>query len=209
MAKDITYHWGENNLLIELGNRTESRIKVLFLGEFLITTGMATVFLLQALPLKGSISHLVATFGAALLYILASFRFLSRMFNSESILLDKYELTIIRKTPFSKRSKHYSWECMGLLHYTGKLPKTAHPLKGNSFDYFGFETHEHLVQSLHHEGNLSFTYDDGYVVSFAYGVYSWDAEQMVRMMKLYTGNNLHLGPEWRQILQEFEVDDTQ
>ena len=29
------------------------------------------------------------------------------------------------------------------------------------------------------------------------------------MMKLYMGNNLRLGPEWKQILHEFEVDDTQ
>jgi len=208
MSKKITYHWGDSQLLISLGNRLQTRIKILFLAEFVFTTGMATIFLLQALPLSGKLAHWVAACGASVLYLMASYRLLSRMFETEKLLLDKNDLVIVRKTPFSIHSARYNWQNIGPLHYAGKGHKTDHPLKGHSFDYFGFETHEHLVQSLHHNGNLCFSYDD-YTVTFAKGVYSWDAEDMVYIMKLYVGNALRLGPEWEQMLQAQEMGDNQ
>ncbi len=85
--------------------------------------------------------------------------------------------------------------------------KTDHPLKGNSFDYFGFETQEQLIQNLHHEGNLYFDTQDGNRIFFAPCVYSWDAEKMVQMMRIYTDGSLKLGPEWDEMLQEQESDD--
>lgn len=208
MSKNITYHWGDSQLLISLGNRLQRRIKILFLAEFLFTSGMATIFLLQALPLSGKFAHWVAACGAALLYLMASYRLLSRMFETEKLLLDKNDLVIVRKTLFSLQSARYSWREIGPLHYMGKERKTDHPLKGHSFDYFGFETHEHLIQSLHHEGNLSFICN-GYTIRFARGVYSWDAEDMVYIMKLYVGDTLRLGPEWEQMLHAQEMDDNQ
>jgi hypothetical protein len=94
------------------------------------------------------------------------------------------------------------------LHYEGKGAKTDHPLKGKCFDYFGFETQEHLIQSLHHDGNMYFDTIEGRIY-FAAGVYSWDAEEMVQMMKLFIGPVLKLGPEWKEMLQEQEFDDVQ
>jgi hypothetical protein len=163
------------------------------------------VFLIRALPLSLGPVHWTIALGAALLYVLASYRLLSRIFYTERLLLDRYGINIIRRTPFMHHARYYDWNVMGPLHYTGKAKKTAHPLKGKSFDYFGFETHEHLIQSLHHEGNLCFTYDDE-MVSFARGVYSWDAENMVQIMKLYAGTSLRLGPEWERMLQEHEIE---
>lgn len=207
MAKrNITYHWGDRSLLITLGNRTHARIRALYLAEFLFTMGMATVFLLQSIPFRQTFVHWVAGIGASLLYLLAAHRFLARMFFSERILLDQQSLTIIRRTIFSKQIRRYDWRHIGALHYEGKGTKTDHPLKGNCYDYFGFETREHLIQTLHHDGNLYFDSFEGRVY-FASGVYSWNAEEMVQMMKLYIGNSLQLGPEWKEMLQEQEFDE--
>lgn len=115
--------------------------------------------------------------------------------------MDQHSLTLVKKTIFAQQVRRYDWRSVGMLHYEGKTPKTDHPLKGKSFDYFGFETQEHLIQSLHHDGNLYFDTLDGRVY-FGAGVYSWDAEEMVQMMKLYNGNSLQLGPEWKEMLQE-------
>ncbi|MBA3829455.1 MAG: hypothetical protein H0X33_11005 [Taibaiella sp.] len=205
MPKEITYHWGESHLLIKLGNRTERRIRVLFLSEFLLAVGMATIFFIQARPLTGGFVHILAAVGSMLLYLLASYRFLSRMFFTEKMLLDKNEFTIITRTPFSHKARSYRWSNVGPLHYIGMPAKTDHPLKGKAFDYFGFETHEHIIRSLHHDGNLCFNYGT-YTVCFARGVYSWHAEEVVRIMKLYIGPALKLGPEWERMLQEHEVD---
>ena len=59
---------------------------------------------------------------------------------------------------------------------------------------------------LHHEGNLYFDSMEGRIY-FAPGVYSWNAEELVQIMKLYIGSSLQLGPEWREMLQEQEFDD--
>jgi hypothetical protein len=201
MPDRIIYNWGDDHLQIQLGRRIETRIKALFWGEFIFTTGMATIFLLQALPISSNLWHVLASFGAAALYALASYRFISRMFFREEVWLDMEYLTLVTSTPFKRRIKRYEWPAIGPLHYTGKASKTDHPLKGNCYDYFGFETQERLVQDLHPEGNLYFNYG-GFSVRFARNVYSWDAEEMVRMMRIYAGSNLRLGPEWKRMIQE-------
>ncbi len=204
MAKrSITYYWGERSLLITLGNRTHMRIRALYVAEFVFTAGMATIFLVQSIPFRQTFMHWAACIGASVLYMLAAHRFLIRMFFTEQMLLDDHSLTIIKKTLFSQQVARYDWRQIGALHYVGKGAKTDHPLKGKSFDYFGFDTQEHLIQSLHHDGNMYFDTFEGRVY-FASGVYSWDAEEIVRMMKLYIGSNLQLGPEWKEMLQEHE-----
>lgn len=72
MKTEITYHWGNDHLLIKLGNRIEPRIRILFFIEFLVTSGMATIFLQQSLPLSISYTHWIAGMGSATLYILAA-----------------------------------------------------------------------------------------------------------------------------------------
>ncbi len=201
--RSITYYWGDRTLLIKLGNRTQPRIRALYVTEFLVTTIMATVFLVQSLPFKHTFVNWTATIGASILYVLSAYRFLSRLFFSERLLLDKQSLTLVKKTIFSQRVRRYDWRRIGTLHYEGKGTKTDHPLKGKCFDYFGFETQEHLIQSLHDDGNLYFDTLDGRVY-FASGVYSWDAEEMVQMMKIFIGSSLHLGPEWKEMLQAQE-----
>jgi hypothetical protein len=208
MHKEITYHWGEEHLRITLGNRIQTRIRILFWSELLATVGLATVFLVRSLPLTRSVINWVSGAGALLLYGLAIYRFLSRIFFHEEIILSRYALTIIQHTPFRKYRRRYDWRSIGPLHYAGKEKKTDHPLKGRNYDYFGFETHEHFIQSLYHDGNLYFNYA-GYPIRFARNVYSWDAEEMVNMMKIFAGNSLRLGPEWDSMLQEHEMGDTQ
>lgn len=187
-------------MLITLGNRTPVRIRALYLIEFIVIAGMATVFLLQSFPFRHTFIHWAACTGASILILVAAYRFLARMFFNEQIRLDEHSLTIIKKTLFSQRVSRYDWRHIGVLHYAGKGTKTVHPLKGKSFD-FGFEAHEHLIQSLHHDGNMYFDSFDGRVY-FASGVYSWHAEEIVRMMKIYIGSTLQLGPEWKEMLQE-------
>ena len=198
--RSITYYWGDQSLLITLGNRTNRRIRALYLVEFLFTASMATVFLLQALPLNHNFVHWASCIGASLIYLLAANRFLGRLFFTERLLLDQHSFTIIKKSLFSQNIKRYDWRQIGTLHYEGKGHKTDHPLKGMCYDYLGFETQEHLIQSLHHNGNLYFESNEGRVY-FASGVYSWDAEEMVQMMKIYIGSSLQLGPEWKEMLQ--------
>lgn len=204
--KKISYHWGDNSLLVNLGNRTEPRIKALFWIEFLLTTGWATIFLARAIPLGGDIINTLECTGAVILYLLASYRLLSRIFFSEKLILRPEVLEIITRTPFSYKARSFAWKHMGPLRYVGQDKKTEHPLAGKCYDYYGFETREKLIHRLHNEGNLYFNYG-GFPIRFGKSVYSWNAEEIVNMMKLFIGNKLLLGPEWAQMVQEYEVDN--
>lgn len=204
--KEIYYNWGADNLQIDLGNRVASRIKALFWAEFMLTTGWATIFLLRALPITSTLIDTLTAIGASLLYMFAAYRFLSRMFFKERLLLHADRLEIVTKTPFSFSSRSFEWQYMGPLHYVGQDKKTDHPLIGQCYDYFGFETQEKLIHQLHKEGNLYFNYN-GFPVRFGKGVYSWHAEEIVNMMQLYVGQKLILGPEWAQMIQENETGE--
>lgn len=202
----ISYHWGDNSLLINLGNRTEPRIKALFWIEFLLTIGWATIFMIRAIPLHGVIINTLECVGAVILYLLASYRFLSRIFYTEKLIIYPHVLEIVTRTPFSYKARSFEWENMGPLHYVGQDKKTDHPLAGKCYDYYGFETREKLIHRLHNEGNMYFNYG-GFPVRFGKGVYSWTAEEIVNMMRLYVGSRLSLGPEWEQMVQEYEIDN--
>ncbi|MEI8278486.1 MAG: hypothetical protein WCG87_01915 [Bacteroidota bacterium] len=201
MSREIKYRWGSEQLIIELGDRIQPRIKVLFIAEFLVTGGMATVFMLQSRPFSANWMHWVTGIGAACLYLVASYRFLSRILFREKLVLNHSELILIQTSLFVRKTIFYDWSMIGPLHYVGKDSKTDHPLKGQCYDYFGFETQEQLIQSLHQSGNLYFNYG-GFPIRFGQGVYSWHAEDVVRMMKLFRGEKLLLAPEWDHMLQE-------
>ncbi len=203
MKTKIRYCWGEDHLLIDLGNRTEPRIRILYWIEFLITVGIATIFLLQSIAMRADWMSLLAAVCIGVIYLLAAYRFFSRMFYKEKIIVTELQLVISRQTPFRKRFRNYEWKRMGVLHYKGKEDKTDHPLKGKCFDYFGFDTQERLVQDLHHDGNLYFSYE-GIPVRFARGIYSWHAEEIVRMIRLYSGSALRLGAEWKTLMEEID-----
>ncbi len=206
MAKDITYNWGRDHLLIDLGYRLEPRVRALFWAELTLTFSMASVFLMKAFPFSGQWMHWATGVGAVVLYLLAAWRFLSRMAYREQLLVENAHFTIIQTTFLKKQVHRYLWTEMGHLHYASNPKKTDHPLKGKHIDYWGFDTQEHVVQRLYQEGNLYFNYD-GYAVRFGRNIYSWHAEEIVRMICLYAGDRLHLGAEWRNLMQEHEWDD--
>lgn len=201
--KDIIYKWGEDHLMIELGNRIEPHMRVLLWMEFLFTISMASIFLRLSFPFALNLWHSTATIGAAALYILATYRFVTRMFCHEKVLLNKHDLVLVKHVPFACHMRHFAWKSISPLYYTGKQQNVMHQLRS----HIDFNIHAQRIQHLHHEGNLCFYYA-GYPIHFARNVYSWDAEEMVYMMQLYAGNKLRLSPEFEMILQAHEADDS-
>jgi len=205
LNEQIKYSWGADHLHIDLGNRIEPRIRMLFRMEFFVTTGMATIFLIESFRTSASLPHILVCIGAGVLYLLASYRFVSRIYYRESLLINNEVLIIQKKTPFGVLKRAYERDEIGPLHYVGKEDKTDHPLKGKCYDYFGFDTQEHLLQDLHHDGNLQFEYRDQ-PIRFGKGIYSWNAEEIVRMIRIFAGSSFRLGSEWALMMEETEWD---
>lgn len=205
MKKDIQYKWGEDHLEIDLGNRVEPRVKIILIVEFAVTVVMASVFLLRAFQVEHRLVASLLFLGACLLYILATYRLVSRIFFREKIIITSSHFTLINRTPFSKKTYSYDWRCIGTLHYIGKDIRTQHSLM-QSYDPFGLERHDKLAQDLHQDGNLLFTYKDE-PVRFARCIYSWHAEEIVRMIQLYTGSYLKLGAELEYLMEASEWEE--
>lgn len=85
----------------------------------------------------------------------------------------------------------YDIERVTNMQFRGKQHPTDHPLKGESFDYFGFQTEQELINTVHDEGNLSFDYD-GKTVFFGKSVPSWDAEDLAKTIRELTDNRLYI-----------------
>ena len=207
MAKqEITYNWGKDHLQIELGNRIQPRIRFLFIAEFILMLSIASSFLHEAIPVAGNFTHFMLCIGATIIYMLASYRFISRIFFKESLYITTNAITIVQYSPFYRNTRTFNWNSISPIQYYGKQAKTDHPLKGNSFDYFGFETQEQLIQSLHHKGNLCFVCEEERIY-FGRGIYTWDAEKIIRMIKLYVGPVMKLDEELDRMVTEFEQDN--
>ncbi len=196
--KGMVYHWGPDYLSVTLSSEMPRRIRWLLIAELLFITGAASIILVQAWSIHIAFLNYLCMAGAALLYFMASYRFISRLYYKEQMLVDAEGITLVYRTPFRRQLAFCPWEEMGPVRYRGMEAKTDHPLKGNSFDYLGFETHENLTRFIHHEGNLHFTFQ-GKVVPFGRALYSWDAEDLMRMIKIYSGDRLPLGPEWSRM----------
>lgn len=205
MKKSIQYKWGEDHLEIDLGNRVESRVKIILVVEFAVTVIMASVFLMRAFQIEQSIISPLLFLGACLLYGLATYRLISRISFNEKLVITQSHFTIIHKTPISKKTYSYDWRCIGTLHYIGKDIRTHHALQ-QSYDPFGLDREEKLAHDLHQDGNLFFTYKEE-PVRFARSIYSWHAEEMVRMMQLYTGSYLKLGAELEYLMATSEWEE--
>ncbi|HTN47398.1 MAG TPA: hypothetical protein VL098_13695 [Flavipsychrobacter sp.] len=201
---DIQYLWGEDRLEIDLGNRVASRIKMILCGEFVITVSMATVFLLRSFQVQMWGVGLLLGIGASVLYVLASYRLASRIYYREKIEITPHHFVLTTQTLISKKTYAYDWRCIGTLHYIGK--DIQNTCGSDCYDYLNFNKHELLLQDLHHSGNLFFTYKDE-PVRFARGIYSWHAEEIVRMIQLYAGNNLKLGAEWKHLIETSEWEE--
>ncbi len=205
MKQDIQYYWGEDRLEINLGNRVTPRIRMVLCVEFLITTSIAVLFFIRSFHILTWELRLVFATGAFLLFVLAAYRLLSRFRYHEKIIATQQNFMLQHKTMISSQTLVYDWRYMGLLHYLGKEVKKLHTAK--QYDYLNFSHQELLLQDLHQSGNLFFTYKDTELVRFARGVYSWDAEEIVRMIQLFAGGNIQLGSEWERLLESSEWEE--
>ena len=191
MKNDILYLWGKEDLQVILGNRIAPRIKIILGGEFLITIAMATVFLLRAFQIESIWIAWLLGLGAGSLYVLASYRFLSRFFFRERLKINTTHFTIIKQSLFYKKSFSYDWRCMGTLHYIGKDMPNNICDKYTCYDYLDFGRRDTFANDLHENGNLFFIYKEE-TVRFAKGIYSWHAQrqqpQARQRVAIFDGN---------------------
>jgi hypothetical protein len=183
----------DGELFIDLGNKLNRRVKTLFF--FGILSGIPIIYSGLSYSIEFiqiQMYWLAALFIAILIIgILVSYRYCIRILRSESLLITSDTFFLITSVFNRSFKKPYEIDKISELNYNGPAHKTDHPLKGQSFDYLGFDTQEKVIASVNDEGNLSFTYGDKQVY-FGRAVYSWDAEEINNAITSFTKGKLKI-----------------
>jgi hypothetical protein len=147
---------------------------LLFLKYFILEGEVDNIFVLLLLLLFPAGSFL------------AAYRFANKVIQSEKLIVSKNSLTIIKGGIFSAQKKVYDINLIENFRHLAQTPISKHPLAGESIDYLGFETGQHLANNLHGDNRLAFDYN-GSTIKFGENIFSWDFEQLEVIIYDVTG----------------------
>lgn len=155
-----------------LQRRTALRAKLLFLALGIVGLANAAGLLITAR------AGVLAAIIGAVFYGLVFWRYMARIGQGERLELSVNRLVIINdKKLFGATRNAYDVQKIQGLRYCGFRKSLDHPLKGQSFDYLGFQTTQQVVDAVVDDGNISFGYE-GREVHFGIGLPSWDAKEL-------------------------------
>ncbi|MBL7712166.1 MAG: hypothetical protein JNL13_06875 [Chitinophagaceae bacterium] len=151
------------------------------------------------------LSGLVLFLLMAALYGIAAYRFINKALMSEIILIDPAHLQLIRSGFLSKKVQSFNPKLIRQLSYLQRPEAPRHPLAGESFDYFGFQTQQQMINELHGDEKVSFVYE-GKTVSFGEHIYSWDFEEIEKIFKEFIGADFRFNEAFEAVFK-FETED--
>lgn len=122
---------------------------------------------------------------------------------SEILLISPASLQLTKSGFLSKKVQSFNPKLIKQLFYLQRKEVTKHPLAGESFDYFGFQTQQQMINELHGEDKISFEYE-GKTVAFGEHVYSWDFEEIEKIFKEYIGADFRFNEAFETV---FKLED--
>ena len=209
----------KDDTLIEFGNNLNIRIKILFFyfgvislfNVLLIFYDIYTdiwqikyinnSFLDPTCNTPFSTNEKLLSVFSLIIYSIIVFRFFKRINNKESILVTPDSLFVINVYLINRKITKYDIGEISSLMYCGVPNKTDHPLKGQSFDYLGFDSQEYVIRNVNNDGNISFVYNQKQI-NFGKEVYSWDAEKIDGIFNKITGGKLRIGNITNELSEE-------
>ena len=179
----------EGGKVVIMSRPFDTKDKLLYLiyaMAFIFTSLIFTwVFLYENMDLFGTLLIL----GFVLLSIVVFFRFFRRATEFEKLIIDATQLTIVKGSIFGNSKAFYELSKISNFSHLAKPVLTDHPLNGQSFDYFGFQTEQKVINEMHGDNRISFKYGDKYI-TFGKDVYSWEFEEIEIAIYNVSGNDL-------------------
>lgn len=124
-------------------------------------------------------------------------RFMRSANKAEQVFVNRTRLDIIELGLFKRKVASYDITKISNLRFNEKPQYSKHPLAGESFDYFGFQTEEKVIQDLFEDGRISFDYE-GKQVKFGKDAASWEFEELEILLYDVTGNDLRYTDEYEK-----------
>ncbi|MES2653991.1 MAG: hypothetical protein V4620_00270 [Bacteroidota bacterium] len=205
MEENLKFTETDSRLTIEIIPVIKPIEKVVFIVKSLfyvgIGVGLMAVLIFQMSDL-GLI--LVGFFAILAVYILIGRTYFNNTFYKEIIEVTKDDILVIDQYPFSKKIKTFPIAEISHIGFVGQRKYTQHPLDGNAIDFNGFATMEKEMQYLIKDGTIEIFYN-GAGRRFGKNLPSWDAEEIIKRITAFTGNNLNMDDKMEQMFEELNT----
>lgn len=175
--------------LITLSTALDTRAKVLHLCYFVVLFVSGTYSLRLVLEGFDNILALVigGLFGS--LTYTGAYRFANKAVTTEQILVTGGALTLIRKGIVMSTKRVFDVQKISGLRHLAQPTLTKHPLAGDVYDYFGFQTEQQVINDMHGDNQLAFDYA-GKTIKFGNNIPSWDFEELQSILLIITEKDL-------------------
>lgn len=188
IVKDV-----KDGKLISLSSPLDTKGKYLFLFYFIV------LFIGGIVSVRGVIKSItddeITWVGVVVLSVLAfglflgAYRFLNKAVESEKIFLDKTSFQLIHTGFLKFKVKTYEVSKVAKFRHLEKPEVPKHPLAGESIDYLGFQTEQIVINEMHGDNRISFSYS-GNSINFGQNVSSWEFEELEGLIYNMTGYDL-------------------
>ncbi len=134
---------------------------------------------------------------AAIAFFIAFYRFITRAMEVEIFFVNKQRLDIILASFFKTDRRSFLLADISDFKFLEKDRYEPHPLKGETFDYLGFQTEQQVIEDLHSEGRVSFVYY-GRQVRFGKELFSWEFDELEVLLYDLTGNDFRYPDKYEE-----------
>ena len=184
--------------LIRISTPFSSRTKLLdFFYAALFIIGAVGFVSLIATQWKDSIGATIIAILMIIACLVAFYRFINKATESEKLFVNQERLDIISSSLLKVDRKSFLVNEIHDFKFLEKERYEPHPLKGETFDYLGFQTEQQIIQDLHSEGRASFIYR-GRQVRFGKELASWDFSELEVLLYEITGNDFRYTDQYEQ-----------
>jgi len=179
----------QDGQLIRLSSPLNSRTR--FLGFFhalnFFAAAAGFTFLLFTHWRNSFIGSIIILF-CIVAFLIASFRFINKATETEKLFVNKERMEIIASGLLKIKKESFLLADISDFKFLEKQRYEPHPLKGETFDYLGFQTQQQVIQDLHSEGRAAFVYR-GRQVNFGKELVSWEFSELEVLLYELTGND--------------------
>ena len=148
---------GQNGKLVQLSSPLNNRVRILDLCYALKFLG-GTILSCYQLPdaVSYTIVGTIITLLGLVTSAIAFYRFINKATESERLFANEERIDILVSGLFKMQKRSFLISGISEFKFLEKERYEPHPLKGESFDYLGFQTEQAVIQDLHSEGRVSF-----------------------------------------------------
>jgi hypothetical protein len=190
MVTSFKIEHSNDGKIIKLSAPLSNRVKILDLFYALMFLAATIIFgYMFVTQWSLSISATIISGLAVFAFAIAFYRFFNKATETEKLFVKKNRLEIVNAGFLKMKRKSFIVNEISDLKFNEKEKFEPHPLKGETFDYLGFQTDQQVIQDLHSEGRVSFNYR-GSLHRFGKELASWEFNELEDLIYELTGNDL-------------------